>query len=594
MPSRCLQLGVMRRQASTMLKAVSCRWAQRRACGGAGGSASGLLRSAFSSPAPDDWADSEYGGDDGDLFADMSVTGANFAPRQKKVGQRWGTSQPVDLETPEGLQGAVRRLDLGSGPMPLARLLQNPSCPHPAQVFRAVTAVSRNRELTDACVAAFVNACVHRVKAKLKAAVPGVAKAIRQSEFKLGRTLFLRAIREKHHVGQRSNEAFVAFTGACGVPEVGAETMAKMRALGMKPSARSYVSLINGFAEGANPGPRGKDLQEEAWRMFKAMVRDEPAPFDNPDDQEAIRETMRRAGLGLIRCSARARLPEEADRAWNLLQTWKVDPNVYTYTAMMQAHAAGEGGKARVLELLDEMRSNGVRPSPHTFVVALGSLGNSVDDMTTAADLVREAEQLHDHLRHPDARPGVEVYTAQLQVHRRCGDEQGMKSIYRRMRREAVTPSPQTYAVLLSHCHKHARSPGDEYCGWAVQMWRRLHGGGLDWTDPRETKQGSGRSNHAVELLVIGVLAAAGDQVGIRKCVREMQGGSYGRHTVRKALLEVYKRLDMADERDRLAAELAHETQLWRERKASRPTPGATGRPRDAVQRRKQESEPSV
>eukprot|EP01062_Namystynia_karyoxenos_P013961 TRINITY_DN15016_c0_g1_i1.p1 TRINITY_DN15016_c0_g1~~TRINITY_DN15016_c0_g1_i1.p1 ORF type:complete len:651 (+),score=205.74 TRINITY_DN15016_c0_g1_i1:99-1955(+) len=454
----------------------------------------------------------------------------------------WGTAPDFDLRDRHSYLQAVETLDLSTGPQALANLLRANNCPHPREVYRDIVAHLSKQKLRDAVVATLLNHCATRAKGMRRTA----SRKELDAEFALASEIFFQAIKDRHHIGAMSNTAFISCSAQCARPDVGRQTLRRMKQLGLPCPAASYCALINAYARSANPSEQGCQQLQQAWEIFHELARD--APFPDKRDTANIQHTLAVAAVGLLTGASRTLQPDEARRVWGLLvEKWKVPPNVQMYTAMIKVHAAC-GDVDKVLKMWEDMKDQGIQPSSRTCVAVLSTLGDRKDHANIAESRVEELAEVWHSTGDEDYCPGVAVLTALMRVYKQLGDDKGMVSVYRRMRRgtrsravdpppriERVEPSPLTWSVILSHCKHKAKFPSDSYCRLARQVWERALSGTVELQkqfmlgSPQPLRNTLSQDaaapapNLQLQLLALGVFAAAGDRAGVLMVYEKMK-----------------------------------------------------------------------
>eukprot|EP01065_Artemidia_motanka_P053330 TRINITY_DN9874_c0_g1_i1.p1 TRINITY_DN9874_c0_g1~~TRINITY_DN9874_c0_g1_i1.p1 ORF type:complete len:534 (+),score=119.84 TRINITY_DN9874_c0_g1_i1:67-1668(+) len=474
--------------------------------------------------------------------ADTGTQWPELQERHSRAGS-WGVSQLSNLDDADVYNAAIRKVDLQSGPQALQQLLHAKGCPSPLQVFQdLLRRLQPGAQLRDGCLAVLISHC-----SKL-------AKAARHSEglaatavhFRGARRIFMQAIREKHQVGELTNSAYVSAAAQCGQPNEAYITFRKMRTLGFPPSAQLYCSVVHAYARAVTPDPTGHEFLEKAWDVFTELARERP--FGNASVDE-VKETFSVAAVGLLHASARAKKPAETAQVWSLVvDKWGITPNGPMWAARIKVYASC-GDAAQALSVFSDMQAAGVPISSRTCTTVLGCLGRTAGDTVEAERVFKQLRQQWEQTGSSDSKPGVEVFTALMQVYRRSGDLAGVRQVYRRMRRAGVHPSSLTINVLLTLCKQNAARPGDDWCRLAVALWRRAVHGPPELRVPAVDAAAPPPRMHQrvvsrVALSALGALTAGGDKGGVQELGDWLERtGEAKRLSVQAPLLRAYQRV---------------------------------------------------
>lgn len=151
---------------------------------------------------------------------------------------------------------------------------------------------------------------------------------------------------------------------------------------------------------------------------------------------------------------------QSAVKAWEclyLMRKCDVQPDVYTYTTLIQALAACGGESRRCLRELRKMQQQGLAPNKVTYTVTLQALCR--DNQPQAAwDLLKEMQDSGDQQLSPD----VVTYSTLIDgwaSMAKMQPEQAVNSVMQlldEMKQRSIRPNEQTYTSVLSalaHAH---------------------------------------------------------------------------------------------------------------------------------------------
>lgn len=230
-----------------------------------------------------------------------------------------------------------------------------------------------------------------------------------------------------------SYNIMVDFYARRKLPELAAETVRQMRAVGVIPGRVALTALIKAYAEARRPDEARAafdalaDHLEERGRVKRAELARYP-----PDEAERRLATIDKSSSPdveawntLVRSYGLVARWREASAVVRDMKAAGVAPNLLTYTNI--ATAALRAGQYKVaLAWLDEL-----------------------DEVYQSALEARERGAAKRRLR---LRPNVVAYTMKILAHAKLGDLAGAAHALRRMRDCRVAPNARTFAALLEAC----------------------------------------------------------------------------------------------------------------------------------------------
>lgn len=163
--------------------------------------------------------------------------------------------------------------------------------------------------------------------------------------------------------------------------------------------------------------------------------------------KEAPNKTLRMMNAAIDAC-ARAR-PTRLEQAFQILQESDLEPNVFTFGALMSACArARRGDKARAL--LKSMQGKyGVAPNEVVYSSAISAVARSNPPQPqVAVALLKEATEKHNLVMN------VVCYNAAISACANAGDWQRATALLRELESDDTTTRPDavTYGTVLSAC----------------------------------------------------------------------------------------------------------------------------------------------
>ncbi|GKY97317.1 hypothetical protein MPSEU_000690100 [Mayamaea pseudoterrestris] len=258
----------------------------------------------------------------------------------------------------------------------------------------------------------------------------------------------------------RSYNAFLLSLAKAGLCEQAEALLRHMQAINSnaQPNLISYNTVLLAFRNSIE-----SDAAEKAESILMEMIQSEQ--YDEISFNTVIAAWSSRNNRTAT---------QKAHDCLNMMRMYSIEPDVYSYTTLIQAYARCKGESSRCLQLLRNMQQEHKQPNQITYTAVIQALCRDQEPQQAMA-LLEETWAHHD----PNVLPDVVTYSALIDEWAFVADVQPLEALdatmqlLEQMQRQNIMPNEQTYTSVLSAIARSSQYDSGERAWSMMQRMRR-------------------------------------------------------------------------------------------------------------------------